>query len=231
MDIRKFDKDAGLYHFHVDGLKTSFHAHPATEFITALTGTFSLRTKFKEYPNLTSAVVAANIWHRVDAATARLSILMVEHHGTLLSKLHKDIPSADGLFVNGVVLEKQPEFIEQFAMGDRYAAYDSRIAIALGYLDNHPIDYREVVPVLCKLTKLSPGRLSHLFKAEAGISIKRYLLWCKLRESISSYLTQQEGMLAHSLDAGFYDQPHFIKSFRSMLGVSPGRSYDSRILQ
>lgn len=232
MEIRKFDKNAGLYHFEVEGLTTSIHSHPATEFITAMTGSFSIRTEFDQYPHLTSAVIPGNKLHQVDAANARLSILMVEHHEPLLSRLLNDIQSSDGFFANIKVLEKDRGFFERLATSnDKYSGYDGRVALALRYLDNHTIDYREVVPLLCKLTKLSSGRLSHLFKAEAGISIKRYLLWCKLKEAISSYLTQQNGMLAHSLDAGFYDQPHFIKSFRSMLGVSPARSYDSRILQ
>lgn len=69
---------------------------------------------------------------------------------------------------------------------------------------------------------LSEGRLTHLFKEVVGIPVRRYILWQKLRRAIE--ISAQENRLftdaAH--EAGFADQAHFTRTFKEMLGFSPG---------
>ncbi len=35
----------------------------------------------------------------------------------------------------------------------------------------------------------------------------------------------------YSIESGFFDQAHMIKSFKSVLGVNPSKAYNSRTLQ
>lgn len=67
---------------------------------------------------------------------------------------------------------------------------------------------------------LSPSRFAHLFRAEAGIPLQRYLLWLRLRDAIrqaASGLSITE--VAHAV--GFADSAHLTRTFRRMLGITP----------
>lgn len=68
--------------------------------------------------------------------------------------------------------------------------------------------------------RLSPGRLSHVFTAEIGIPLRRYVLWRRLMRTASEV---QGGAswtdAAHA--AGFTDSPHMNHTFRRMFGLAP----------
>lgn len=69
---------------------------------------------------------------------------------------------------------------------------------------------------------LSKSRLLHLFKEQLGLPMGQYLLWRRLYESVRLW---GEGMsmteAAHA--AGFYDQPHYTRTMRRMLDVTPSQ--------
>jgi len=73
---------------------------------------------------------------------------------------------------------------------------------------------------LSDISYLSGSRLSHLFKAELGISIRQFVLWKRIQLAVSK---SNDG---HSLStsahyAGFSDSSHFTKVFSAMFGSSP----------
>ena len=84
---------------------------------------------------------------------------------------------------------------------------------------------------LTQVVHLSESRLSHLFKAKVGISLKKYMVWCKLRSTIDQHLDKKEDLFSSLIQSGFYDQPHFSKAFKTMLGVKPSNVYNSRTVQ
>ena len=64
---------------------------------------------------------------------------------------------------------------------------------------------------------------SYLFKAQVGISVKRYLLWRKLHHAITIWAAgpwdQDMTTLAHM--AGFSDLAHFSRTAATMIGQTP----------
>lgn len=73
---------------------------------------------------------------------------------------------------------------------------------------------------LAKMASLSPDRFRHLFSEEMGLSIRRYLLWLRVRKI--GYLLQKGFNLTDaSHDAGFTDSAHFSKTFKQNFGISP----------
>lgn len=71
---------------------------------------------------------------------------------------------------------------------------------------------------------LSPRQLERLFKTQVGLSPKRFARVMRIRQTRDA-LKQLEA--AHSLtqvahDHGFFDQPHFIREFKSVVGMTPG---------
>lgn len=67
---------------------------------------------------------------------------------------------------------------------------------------------------------LSPSRLSHLFSEHAGLPLRSFLLWRKIRRALT--LFEAGGSItaiAHA--SGFTDSAHFCRTFVSCLGLRP----------
>ncbi|MDC0663568.1 helix-turn-helix domain-containing protein [Marinobacter sp. SS21] len=67
---------------------------------------------------------------------------------------------------------------------------------------------------------LSAGRLSHLFTAQLGISMRNFLLWAKARRAIGE-LTSGRRLTDIALGAGFADSAHFTRTLQQHYSVTP----------
>lgn len=75
---------------------------------------------------------------------------------------------------------------------------------------------------LARLAGVSESRLSHLFKDATGVTLKRFLLHLKIQRALRHW---QPGMTLTQLaaDAGFYDQPHLVRTARAMFDALPSQ--------
>lgn len=97
--------------------------------------------------------------------------------------------------------------------------FDQRFSAALEWISNHmdqPIKLADVA----KAANTSQSWLSHRFREQKGVSLRRYVLWCRLRIALEcalkgATLTQAANM------AGFSDSAHFTRTFRENYGVNP----------
>jgi AraC-like DNA-binding protein len=69
---------------------------------------------------------------------------------------------------------------------------------------------------------LSPGRFMRAFKKSFGVPVRRYLLHRRVQAAKSVLLHSDKSLLTVALEVGFSDQPAFNRSFREMVGSSPG---------
>jgi AraC family transcriptional regulator len=70
---------------------------------------------------------------------------------------------------------------------------------------------------------LSPGRFMRAFKKSFGVPVRRYLLLKRVKAAKSLLLHSNKSLLTVALEVGFSDQPAFNRSFREIVGTSPGR--------
>jgi AraC family transcriptional regulator len=70
--------------------------------------------------------------------------------------------------------------------------------------------------------KLSPGRFMRAFKKSFGVPVRRYLLHRRVQAAKSLLLYSDKSLLKVALETGFTDQPAFNRSFREIVGTSPG---------
>ena len=66
---------------------------------------------------------------------------------------------------------------------------------------------------------LSKSRLSHLFVEQAGITLRRYILWQRLRLAIA-IIVEGQSITDAAYDASFSDLPHLSRTFKSMFGIN-----------
>lgn len=85
--------------------------------------------------------------------------------------------------------------------------------------------------VMKKLTEkacLSESRLFHLFKKEIGIPIRKYILWCRIRQAIQLVIDGNSLTQAAQV-SGFADVAHLNRTFVSFFGVSPSHVLKSTL--
>lgn len=94
---------------------------------------------------------------------------------------------------------------------------DPRIQKAIDTLKQVPLK-KMSTKVLASAVCLSEGRLTHLFKEQVGIPIRRYLMWLRITDAlliISTGASYTEA--AHH--AGFADLAHLSRTYRNMYGM------------
>jgi AraC-like DNA-binding protein len=234
--VEEFNINTGLYIFEFDNFETEFHSHPTVEIIIAKTGEFRIWTDSLTCKNLKFAIIPANQRHKLSSTNCKLRIMMIEHK----NKFVIDNLRLAGIdFGNGYFLQSRPDkeiiqiedLVKKISSGQALNDYDYRISETIEYLNQNDLEYNVMINTLRTITNLSDSRLSHLFKSNIGISLKKYLIWSKLKSTIKNHLDTKEDLFSALIKSGFYDQPHFSKSFKSMLGVKPSKVYNSRILQ
>jgi AraC family transcriptional regulator len=68
---------------------------------------------------------------------------------------------------------------------------------------------------------VSPFHLAHVFSAEMGISLHRYLIQLRLAFALERLADGATSLSALALDAGFSSHSHFTTTFHRHLGMTP----------
>jgi len=234
--VEEFNIAQGLYVFEFDTFETELHSHPSIEIIIAKVGSFTLLTDTRTYTDVKFAIIPANQKHKLSSANCQLKIIMIEHHKQLVAHYFSLVRIDTS---NDFVLQSEPErevvqtekLLEVIRSGQALKEYDERIAKTIEYLNQNELAYDAMIKTLRTITHLSESRLSHLFKLNVGISLKQYLIWSKLKSTIKKHLNSKEDLFSALIKSGFYDQAHFSKNFKRMLGVKPSKAYNSRSVQ
>lgn len=95
---------------------------------------------------------------------------------------------------------------------------EDRITKAILFLEQN---YNRVVSLseIADYCHLSESRFLHLFRAQTGISYRRFQLWNKIAASVRVLTTQSITQTAHEF--GFTDSAHYCKTFKENFGFSP----------
>ena len=236
MQVIAFDIVNGVYAFEFSELDTSFHSHPAIEILFSKSGSITLSTETQEHHDLSFAIIDSNLKHKVSTGSGAVNAIMMEHRdvGVKRRLTSMGYKLQERLFVqkgNTGVAENFEAYYQELKSVENESGYDERVQQVISHLAKNDLEYGAMMNELTEVTSLSESRLSHLFKQNVGISLKKYLLWCKLRATIGQFLNQKENLFAALIQSGFYDQPHFSKAFKTMLGIQPSRAYNSRTVQ
>lgn len=76
------------------------------------------------------------------------------------------------------------------------------------------------IEIIASKVFLSESRFAHLFKEQAGIPFRKYVLWSRLQAAVKAVL-QGQLLTQAAYEAGFADVAHLSRTFVEMFGVSP----------
>lgn len=101
------------------------------------------------------------------------------------------------------------------------ARLDPRVVAVAGHL-RQTLPEQLAVAELAQSVSLSPSRLSHLFRQHTGVSLRRFLLHLKIARALANW---EPGKTLSQLaaEAGFYDQPHLVRTTREMFDAMPSQ--------
>ena len=120
--------------------------------------------------------------------------------------------------------------IFQFDASSKQLKRDPRIQQVLNYI-NLNLEHRIETKDLLQSVFLSESRLLHLFKAEMGLPIRNYILWCRIKKAFE-HIANGHSLTETAYLAGFSDQAHLSRTFVKVMGLPPSAiSKNSKFVQ
>lgn len=104
---------------------------------------------------------------------------------------------------------------------------DSRIA-SLTEMIERDLTENMSIEKMAEGVALSTSRLSHLFREQTGLSIRRFRLWKRMKNTLLLF----EGganLTEASVRSGFTDSAHFSNACRKLLGIMPSQLMNSKL--
>jgi AraC-like DNA-binding protein len=205
---------------------TDWHRHGAPVLLIGLSGPIDVEVAGGARERCRSAMVAADVAHVLDPRGERVAVLYLEPDAPefrtvrdrWLGDAHVAFDPARKPDDRAVVERRLERFDVEALLGpSRGSLIDRRIARTLPSLRADAVAGRDG---MATLAALSASRFNHLFRAETGVSFRRYRLWTRLRGAIRSVASTQT-LTDAALDGGFADAAHFSRVFRDMFGLAP----------
>ena len=107
----------------------------------------------------------------------------------------------------------------------RDVARDPRIERAIEHMVEIPEEAMRAHDV-AKSVGLSESRFLHLFTQHMGLPFRRYVLWRRIRKSITVIVNGSDlTTAAHA--GGFSDLAHFSRTFKQNFGLSPSKLFQN----
>lgn len=225
--------------FFGNNLKTKAHAHHAMEIVIAVNGSLTIHTD--KTIKTQGVIIKPDITHSVSGTGLIISILLdpetvlcnqvVSMLGT--KNVVRLEPSITDVLVSHFKNYENRHFsedgicellskslassnINSIKLSDHI---DPRVSDVIDLIKSSP---QKSIPfaTLLKASGVSESRLMHLFKAETGTTIRKYVLWKKLQHAIKLHLVGNTLTQSAKL-SGFSDPAHFNRVFVSNYGLNP----------
>lgn len=208
------------------------HRHHALQIAVGLSGPFRFESggTAELYK---SVIVAPEAEHRLDSLGREVAVLLAEPElavsraaserllgGASFARLPTGDAECFRALCRQADLPSPAQVLALVAPGARPpSALDPRIAALQEKLRALP-EKRATLGELAAELGLSESRLTHLFKQETGVSLRRYLLWLRLSDAMARALSGVSlTEAAHA--AGFSDSAHLSRTCRGMFGINP----------
>ena len=223
--------------------QTSLHASPAIKIVVALDSEF--RLKFAEdadWQNFKSVIIAPGQNHAIDGQNKRLALIILVPEARAAQPLipilsRKGISRIPASIVQNFLpifdafekmnnLTVESEELSRKLLGNLRnsdellnSSIDERVSQSVEWIRTE-LENNVSVKEIAASVELSESRFSHLFTENLRVSVRRYLLWMRLRDAMH-LLAKGVSLTDTAYEAGFSDSAHLTRTFRQMLGITP----------
>ncbi|UZR96616.1 helix-turn-helix domain-containing protein [Chondrinema litorale] len=216
------------------------HGHPTIQLVISEEEPFKSKNAEGHWVDKQGLLIAPNHKHECDAQNIKLLSLDIDPESLLgewiVQNYLKEQNVIDYPFErnktfdftqlakwietkNWTVVNKMVNDFFYFQKTELELEKDERIDKVQAYIAEN-IHNEITTSILADLVHLSESRLVHLFKEKMGLPIRNYILWYRLKLSISE-LQRGCSLTQAALTAGFFDQSHFTRTFVNMMGIAP----------
>lgn len=243
--------ERGLFLGRASG--TSSHAPHAVKICLAVHGSFRLRTNMDaSWHECRATIVPPDQPHQIDGRGAQLALFYLlpeTREGQQVLKSFSDATASAA--AQSALLKLSPRlrsYLEHGCGGEEASdlcdemvfhltastnpceGLDSRVAHTLEYLRS-ALDRRVTSEEIAGAVSLSPSRIAHLFREQAGLPLRRYVLWLRLCAALE-HMAVSESLTDAAHAVGFADSAHLSRTFRQMHGIAPSALFrHSRFIQ
>lgn len=206
------------------------HRHISASLLVGLDQPFRLQVEGR-WRHTRAAIVAPDVPQALDPGNAAMWIAQLDpdsHFWCAMAPLVGDALSADIELGDGAL--PHPHERDCNAMRLHLASLVTRVG-------RHPVTLDPRVAKVCDSLRrnlpekldvsalaaevgLSASRLSHLFRQQTGVPLRRFLLHMKMNRALTFW--EPGKPVSHvAAEAGFYDQPHLVRTAREMFDALP----------
>ncbi len=225
MNIIQFDAQRGLYRFQGTEVIAEPHAHPILEFAVARKGRFNLFGSEQNLEQQHFAMILPQQIHRFEGNEADIEFILVETSTYSLQCILKTLEvEKEGSGLISLASDLEPKVLEHLeewaALRLEEQQHDARVLQCLAYIQQHLGDGPLKLADLAQEVALSSSRLSHLFRAQMGYPLQKYIIWERMKKAVNLIRLKGFSLGQAALEAGFYDAAHFSHHFRELFGLN-----------
>jgi len=228
------------------GLSTDQHEHHALQLAIALDQPFFLKSAFTHEVKCNFAIIKPDIAHYCEASSSTILFLNIFPETQLARDILYTLPDQSVIYgdaedqvytyaqsiYNKVLNSNQEDvwetcnrLISLLTHKSIIFTTDKRVLNVLHFISENienPFSLQQLSDVAC----LSEGRLTHLFKDEVGIPIRRYILWKRTCLALS-FIESGEDFTNAAIAAGFSDSSHLTRTFNKVFGLPPSELFNN----
>lgn len=221
---------------------TSPHYHDTLQLVFDIDRTFKLKDKDSEWQEYAAAIIKDRHIHQLDSNNSIQLFLYLDKDSTYAKQLTKkylgeqgindlsksDIRKLSNNFFKKLLVDTHCEsLLKGYMMILRHlidpdvpVLKDERVEKAITFIArsrDRQIGIKEVAAHV----HLSESRIRHLFKQQVGQPIQNFMLWMKIVDSLN-LIVKGSKVEETAYATGFWDASHMNRSYKTLLGVTPG---------
>lgn len=229
------------------GFDTGLHRHHAAQLCFGLHAVLRLRTdRARQWTRSRGFYVAPDEPHEFAASATSTAIVYLDAESAEFSLLRRSLKEPASVTClsppTRSLADLQRMAAEGGTLDEANAACLSLLGLQAGAAQRSPFDPRIAqclslirarldeplrLPSLASALSVSESWLTHRFRKEVGLPIRRYVLWQRLWRAVELALKGSTlTVAAHAV--GLSDSSHLSRTFREMFGVAPSFLFEHR---
>ncbi len=232
----------GFSLFWGTSFNTSPHYHNTLQLVFDIDRSFLLKDKNSEWKEYSSAIINTGHIHQLNSNGSIQLFVYLDKDSLYAKQLVEKYLHTSGIddLGSSAIGKLEKSFFKKLLLESDCTALfsgchtilkhlielaptcrkDERVDRAIAYISRshgRPFRIKDIADHVC----LSESRLRHLFKEHTGQPLQSYILWMKVVSSLGMVLKGVQ-VDESAYASGFWDASHMSKSYKELLGVTPG---------